>query len=304
MSEVAHDHPQVYESDYQPLDALRPLRDPSVVEFWINSEKTINRLQNLSTVICQNTISDAADFLNETFQTDTLGGEPVVASGIMFSTIDKDKSEFEARYAHQVESGLYRYGQIKFIRVKDREKKHGTQYYAAVKLMPAKTVPDTQMSYHYMLLDDAKQLELPQKLTPVIHPEDYENILTGIVDDSQLFRARKRFMNMPIENQQKAMERRCREYGKRLLPLIDSQIAILVDTDRYAEQKTDKTLLFHTKKEKNIEDRFILAGHLQRIAFIGNMLDLNEIPHLVLENKQKNLTYTIPLDANYQIYSL
>ncbi len=301
MNEAAQYHPDEYVFDTQPRNVLNVFHDYLFMEQWIKTEQKINKLFVTNTRGCLDAISEGSEVLNELFDTEHLAGKPVVVSGKLHMPIQKDQAFFEPRYAQMAKSGSFRFSQIRFIRIKDRLKRTDS-YHAAIKLNsinPDNTIP------LFLLLEDAMQVDCKDLPTTVLRTNELQHIFDDIVADSQVFRLDNDFANVTMQEQKAALEERTYDYYRRLQPLIDHKVPLLIDTDKYTDLQDGKTTpTYRVKKEKNAKDgNFIIAGHLKRVAFIGNALNASEVPHLVLENTKNNILYSVPLDADYHVHS-
>lgn len=304
MSEAVHDRSEEHEFDRQPYDGLAVFHDVAFVEEWIHGEKRINQLLNTNERASIDLANDQAEILNELYGTESLSGEPVVVRGIVYSTTDTKKIVFEPSDSRSTISTRFRFSQLKFIPVKgrDRQRPRITRYHAAFKLLPEN--PKLQPSY--MLLEDAKRLHFPYRLQAVVHPEQFEEIFSEIIEDSHALRRGEDFIKLNPQERVALLDERARIYARKLAPLIDQQVPLLVKTNRYLEIKdSDPSPLGHAKLTRVLDDKFWLAGRLTRIAFMDKALNLGEVPHLVLEhNGKQRVTYTISLDAAFTIMAL
>lgn len=291
----------------QPRDGLMAFHDADFVERWIKSEQHLNKILDSRRGDCSDTVSEDAEVLNTLFGTDSLGGKLVNVTGRVLCDIEP----YEMRAGENLDGALFRYGQIKFIKVRGvvPSRSHTEQYRAAIKLLPA--IEHAVQAPRYMLLGDAIKMEFPEDYMSTLSTDTLDQIFTTIIDDARQARSGKAYEILSMAEQREYINVYAAEFSRRLAPLIDHRVPVMLSANEYQQHSTKKDRAPSIQKvdtrelSESGQVRSMITGHLTRIAFSNATLNnIDRTPHMVIENSHTQTAYQVPLGTQFKMWTM
>lgn len=290
------------EATSQLRDGLDALRDPLFVQEWLRSEEEINKVFRARRGGYQSLITESEDTLNELYESEDLLLGKVEARGRVYTRFKGDNLRKFITGGDVGMEGRFLFAGISFAPVKI---KHDEVYKASFRLLP--TSRNSGTSRYYMPLDDTQELWIPHESEATeFDPTRIPQMIADIALRSREYRQSYDFVSKNNGEKIRDLEELGKVYTAEFAPLIRNRTPLIVNTDHFKIYRGSSDKPFGNRipisawqKEKETRRREMIAGRLVRIAFRpSDAMDADVPPFAVLENAQKDLTYTVALTEN------